>query len=155
MNKVKEFFWFCSGATPSLLKKCPTENSKYTGIGATILFTGIFAALSGGYALYTVFDAYFPAILFGLLWGAMIFNLDRYIVSSIKKEGRPLKEFRTAIPRIILAVLLAFVIAKPLEMKMFELKQNDLQGRMNSNTTAIDRRSDHSMCTSHYRTRHA
>ena len=120
MNKVKEFFWFCSGATAALLKKCPTENSKYTGIGATVLFTGIFAALSGGYALYTVFDSYFPAILFGLLWGAMIFNLDRFIVSSIKKEGRPRKEFFTAIPRIILAVLLAFVISKPLEMKMFE-----------------------------------
>lgn len=120
MKKVKEFFWFCSGAAPLLLRKCPTENSKYTGIGATVLFTGIFAALSGGYALYTVFDSYFPAILFGLLWGAMIFNLDRYIVSSIKKEGSPWKEFRTAIPRIILALLLAFVISKPLEMKMFE-----------------------------------
>ena len=127
MDRLKEFFWFCSGATPTLLKKCPTENSKYTGIGATVLFTGIFAALSGGYALYTVFDSYFPAILFGLLWGAMIFNLDRYIVSSIKKEGRPFKEFRTAVPRIMLAVLLAFVIAKPLEMKMFE---TEIEGEM-------------------------
>ncbi len=124
MKSLKEFFWFCSGSSPELLHRCPTERSKYTGIGATVLFTGIFAALAGGYALYTVFDNWFPAVIFGLLWGAMIFNLDRYIVSSMKKEGNTLKEIRTAIPRIILAVLLAFVISKPLELKMFESEIN-------------------------------
>ena len=51
------FFWHCSGADMELLKKCPTESSKYVGIGATIFFTGLFAALSGAYALYTVFDS--------------------------------------------------------------------------------------------------
>ena len=120
MKSLKEFFWFCSGASPELLNRCPTENSKYTGIGATVLFTGIFAALSGGYALYTVFDNWVPAVIFGIIWGAMIFNLDRYIVSSMKKEGNIWKEIRTAIPRLILATLLAFVISKPLELKMFE-----------------------------------
>ncbi len=124
MKNIKEFFWFCSGASPELLNRCPTENSKYTGIGATVLFTGIFAALAAGYALYTVFDSYLPAIIFGAIWGAMIFNLDRYIVSSMRKEGNFWKELRTAIPRLILAVLLAFVISKPLELKMFESEIN-------------------------------
>ena len=124
MKSLKEFFWFCSGASPELLKRCPTENSKYTGIGATVLFTGIFAALAAGYALFTVFDSWLPAVIFGLIWGAMIFNLDRYIVSSMKKEDNIWKEIRTAIPRIILAVLLAFVISKPLELKMFESEIN-------------------------------
>lgn len=124
MNSLKEFFWFCSGSSPELLKRCPTESSKYVGIGATVLFTGVFAALAGGYALYTVFDHWLPAVLFGIIWGAMIFNLDRYIVSSMKKEGNTWKEIRTAIPRIILAVLLAFVISKPLELKMFEREIN-------------------------------
>ena len=50
----------------------------------------------------------------------MIFNLDRYIVSSMRKSGNFTKEFKTAIPRIILAVLISIVIAKPLEMKIFE-----------------------------------
>jgi hypothetical protein len=124
MNSLKEFFWFCSGASPELLKRCPTENSKYTGIGASVLFTGIFAALAAGYALFTVFDSWLPALIFGILWGAMIFNLDRYIVSSMKKEGNIWKEIHTAVPRIILAVLLAFVISKPLELKMFESEIN-------------------------------
>jgi hypothetical protein len=119
MQKITNFFWQCSGAELSLLQKCPTESSKYLGIGATIFFTGLFAAMSGAYALYTIFDSIFIAIIFGLIWGLMIFNLDRYIVSSMRKEGRFMKEFALAIPRILLAILISIVIAKPLELKVF------------------------------------
>ena len=124
MKKLKYFFWLCSGANRPLLEKCPTEGSKYVGIGGTIFFTGIFAALAGAYALYTVFENYIIASLFGIIWGLMIFNLDRYIVSSMRKEGNRTKEFYTALPRIILAVLISLVIAKPLEMKIFEKEIN-------------------------------
>lgn len=124
MNKLRNFLWLCSGANRALLEKSPTEHSKYAGIGATIFFTGIFAAIAGAYALYTVFDNYYTSILFGLVWGLMIFNLDRYIVSSMRKEGNKTREFYTAVPRIILAVLISLVIAKPLEMKIFEKEIN-------------------------------
>lgn len=124
MKKVKYFFWLCSGANRPLLKKCPTEGSKYVGIGGTIFFTGIFAALSGAYALFTVFENYWTATLFGIVWGLMIFNLDRYIVSSMRKVGNAKKEFYTALPRIILAVFISIVIAKPLELKVFEKEIN-------------------------------
>jgi hypothetical protein len=120
MQKITMFFWHCSGADLELLKRCPTESSKYVGIGATVFFTGLFAALSGAYALFTVFDSILISVLFGVVWGLMIFNLDRYIVSSMRKEGRPLREFTLAIPRILLAVLISIVIAKPLELKVFD-----------------------------------
>lgn len=120
MEKLKTFFWICSGAHVATLEKCPSESSKYVGIGATIFFTGVFAALAAGYALFTVFDNIWIASVFGLVWGLMIFNLDRYIVSSMRKSGNFSKEIKTAIPRIILAVLISIVIAKPLEMKIFE-----------------------------------
>jgi hypothetical protein len=120
MQKLISFFWFCSGADTEILKRCPTETAKYTGIGATVFFTGVFALLSASYALFTVFDNAFSAIAFGLIWGLMIFNLDRFIVSSMRKEGRPGREFAMAIPRLILAVLISVVIARPLELKIFE-----------------------------------
>ncbi|HZB15312.1 MAG TPA: DUF4407 domain-containing protein [Chryseolinea sp.] len=120
MQKITMFFWHCSGADVELLKKCPTESSKYVGIGATIFFTGLFAALSGAYALYTIFDSIISAVAFGLVWGLMIFNLDRYIVSSMRKEGKFAREFTLAIPRILLAVIISIVIAKPLELKVFD-----------------------------------
>ena len=124
MKRLKQFFWLCSGANRPLIEKCPTEGSKYAGIGATIFFTGIFASLAGAYALYTVFENYLIAAIFGLIWGLMIFNLDRYIVSSMRKEGNAKKEFYTALPRIVLALLISLVIAKPLEMKIFEKEIN-------------------------------
>lgn len=120
MEKLKHFFWLCSGVHIPLLKKCEVESSKYAGIGATIFFTGIFAALAGTYALYTVFDNAWVATAFGLVWGLMIFNLDRYIVSSMRKEGNTIRELKTALPRIILAILISLIIAKPLEMKIFD-----------------------------------
>ena len=120
MEKIKQFFWLCSGAHIPMLKKAASESSKYAGIGATIFFTGIFAALAGSYALYTVFDDPWIAAALGIVWGLTIFNLDRYIVSSMRKEGNTLHQIKTALPRIILAVLISIIIAKPLEMKIFE-----------------------------------
>ena len=124
MNRLKEFFWLCAGANKSILANCPSESSKYVGIGATIFFTGIFAALAGGYALYTIFDSVWIAAPFGIIWGLMIFNLDRFIVSSMRKNGESRQEWISAIPRIVLAIIISIVIAKPLELKIFEKEVN-------------------------------
>ncbi|MCI0751340.1 MAG: DUF4407 domain-containing protein [Flammeovirgaceae bacterium] len=120
MQRLIQFFLHCSGADLSILEKCPSEKSKYSGIGTTIFFTGLFAALAAAYALYTVFDSIWIGSLIGILWGLMIFNLDRYIVSSMRKNGNPYKEILTALPRLLLAIMISIVIAKPLELKIFE-----------------------------------
>ena len=119
MNQLQDFFLFCSGVENGLLKRAPIERNKFVGIGATIFFTGVFAFIACAYALYTVFESYVISIVFGLLWGLMIFNLDRYIVSTMKKKGRVLSDLGSAMPRLVLAVLIAVVIAKPLELKIF------------------------------------
>jgi hypothetical protein len=118
---MKKFFWWCAGADDTILEKCSkSEHIKYAGVGATVLFTGVLASISGGYALHTVFDFLPTAMAFGLLWGAVIFNLDRFIVSTIRKEGRFWKELLMVTPRIFLALVLAVVISKPLELKVFD-----------------------------------
>jgi hypothetical protein len=124
MKKVTRFFWFCSGAHIDTLKKYPIEHNKYVGIGATIFFTALFASLSGGYAMYFVFSgsafAVGFAILFGLIWGTAIFNMDRYIVSSINKEGSTNQQILQASPRILLAIMIGVVISRPIELKIFD-----------------------------------
>ncbi|MDB5145828.1 MAG: hypothetical protein JWQ66_4541 [Mucilaginibacter sp.] len=124
MKKITRFFWFCSGAHVGTLKKYPIEHNKYVGIGATIFFTALFASLSGGYAMYFVFNgspfAVVFAIFFGLLWGLAIFNMDRYIVSSINKEGTTNQQILQASPRILLAIMIGIVISRPLELKIFD-----------------------------------
>ena len=124
MGKIKEFLWFCSGAFFPLIKRSPSESNKYIGIGGAVLFTGLLAALSAGYALYTIFESVRIAMLFAILWGVLIFNLDRFIVSSMRKRDSLWFEWKLAIPRLALAVLLALVISKPLELKIFEKEIN-------------------------------
>jgi hypothetical protein len=120
MKTLQDFFLFCSGVEQSVLAQCPTDKNKYAGIGATVFFTGLLAFFSSGYALYTVFESYAMSAAFGLVWGLMIFNLDRYIVMSMKSQGKRWRDFLVAFPRLLMAVLLAVVISKPLELKIFE-----------------------------------
>lgn len=118
---ITRFLWFCSGANPDILEQCPrSEHIKFSGVGGTVFFTGLLASLSGGYAFYTVFESYVTAVLFGLLWGLIIFNLDRFIVSTIQKEGGLSRQFTLALPRLLLAIVLAVVISKPLELRIFQ-----------------------------------
>jgi hypothetical protein len=120
---INEVMWFCAGTNNEILRKCPTDHSKYFGIGGTILFTALMATMSGGYAFYTAFHNPTSAIFFGLFWGAMIFNLDRYIVNTIYTDGTvkiTKGEILAGLPRIIIAIFLGIVISLPLELKLFE-----------------------------------
>ena len=122
---LKQFFIVCSGADRDLLEGCSEgEQTKYVGIGATVFFTAVMAFLASAYALFTVFDSIYPALAFGFVWSLLIFNLDRFIVSTIKKRDRFFDEFLQATPRILLAVIIAIVISKPLEIKIFEKEIN-------------------------------
>jgi hypothetical protein len=124
---LKNFFILCSGVDQDIVQSCSNgEQNKYAGIGATVFFTAIMAFIASSYALFTVFDNYYLAVFFGLVWGLLIFNLDRFIVSTIKKRDNFKSEFIQATPRIILAVIIAIVISKPLEIKIFEKEINTL-----------------------------
>jgi hypothetical protein len=154
MDKIKNFFLLCSGVDTTLLSHAKTDEIKHAGIGATIFFTGVFAFLASFYALYTVFFNLWASLLFGLLWGLMIFNLDRYIVSSMRKKENLFRNITMSLPRIILAVIISIVIAKPLELKIFEseinaelismqqetrkLHEDKLKSRYESDITKID-----------------
>lgn len=154
MNKpslIQRFFLLCSGANKQIIYQCPTEWNKYSGIGATIFFTGILASISGGYALYTIFrdteHALIYAILFGILWGFVILNLDRFIVSSIKKEGNFRRELLFSLPRFILAIIISVVIAKPLEVRLFDSRiqqqiLEDKRSKLEEEKLAIDKLND-------------
>lgn len=130
-NKVKwggiinEFLWLCAGVNREIIRQCPTDYAKYAGTGGTILFTALMAMLSGGYAISTVFTnaGLIIWIIFGILWGLLIFNLDRLIVNTMYSDGKPTiswKEFMSGLPRIIMAIFLGFVISTPLELKIYE-----------------------------------
>lgn len=117
----RNFLWWCSGAQQDLLKQFPSEHSKYAGIGGVVLATFILAAMAGGYAVYSVFGNWIWTILFAVIWGLIIFNFDRFLVSTMRKYGVSKgQQVRMAVPRLLLALLIGITIARPLELKIFE-----------------------------------
>jgi hypothetical protein len=135
-SQISRAFYWSSGADLDILDQVPTEKSKYFGIGGTIIFTALMASFAGGYAFFTAFKDPQLSIFFGLFWGALIFNLDRYIVSTFGvgdgKKTISRQEFAEATPRIVMAVVLGFVIATPLELKLFEREINAEISRENA-----------------------
>ncbi len=160
---VTRFPWSCAGADASLLVRCPHSDSvKFQGVGGIVLATAVLAFASGSYAFYTVFEPrtgmalgrgiHWPTVgmaaVAGLIWGLVIFNIDRFIVSSTGKgdgtERISWPELRQAIPRLFMAILLGVCISKPLEIRILkpeidaqlELEQNEYLARLNAQTEA-------------------
>lgn len=121
------FLLFCSGVSRSVLDKCPdTEKIKHVSIGASVLFTGILAMLSSYFAFSLIFVDSYLNFLLAFFWGMIIFNLDRYIIATLRKKGDFWKEVVQISPRLVLSTLIALVVAKPLELQIFksEIDQN-------------------------------
>lgn len=119
------FLWWCAGAHIPTLRKFSTEHPKYNTLGGVLLATFVLAALSSGYAFFTIFGSTGWAISFALIWGLIIFNFDRFMVASIRKYGMSQgRQIRVALPRIVLAILIGITIARPLELKLFEKEIN-------------------------------
>lgn len=158
------FLWFCAGADASLLVHCPhSDRVKYQGIGGIVLATAVLAFTSGSYAFYTVFspkdqtalsqDVHLPTVLqslaAGFVWALIIFNIDRFIVSSTGKgDGSDTitwTQLSKALPRIIMAVIIGVCISAPLEIRVLkpeidaqlELEQNEYLGRLNAHSDRL------------------
>lgn len=135
---VMRFLWKCAGGDRYLLERATySDQIKYMCLGGIVFATGAMAGLAGGYAFYTIFETrgsaiensidlntVFLAIFFGIIWGLMIFNIDRFIVTSTGKgdgtEAITIGELKSAFPRIIMGVIIAMTISKPVEIRMFK-----------------------------------
>lgn len=95
------------------------------------------AGIAGGYAFYTIFAPHseefikavhvptaIMSIIGGFFWGLMIFNIDRFIVTSTGTgdgtESITWNEFKSALPRLVMGAIIAVTISKPVEIRMFQ-----------------------------------
>lgn len=128
----KKFTWWCAGADRDLLTMCPSDHSKYVGVGTVILFTALMAWFSSFIAMRLVFGVASEGIwnlgslgaaIFALFWGSMIFFLDRFITNTMYSDGKVTiskQEFFNGLPRITIAIFLGIVISAPLELIIFD-----------------------------------
>lgn len=151
-GKVIQLLWKAAGADQYILKKSTySDHIKYACLGGIVVATGVLAAIAGGYAFYTIFSpkgealdeirfvgeaaadpTHIPtalmSVIFGFVWGLIIFNIDRFIVTSTGKgdgtEAITRQELIGALPRIIMGVIIALTISKPVEIRMFKSEIN-------------------------------
>jgi hypothetical protein len=140
-QKIEDVFVWSSGANKDILSAVPMEKNKYFGIGGTIIFTALMASFAGGYAFFTAFKSVYLSVPFGIFWGMLIFNLDRYIVASFGvgdgKKTISKQEWIEAAPRLAMAIVLGFVISTPLELKLFE---KEINAEINTKISAVQNR---------------
>ncbi len=141
--RVENFLYFSAGADRNLLEQSPySDRVKIQGIGGVVATTGGLAFLSGSYAFYTIFSpkagylsgetsdqatVLWPiavALFFGLVWALIIYNLDRFIVAASGSgdgtDEMTWKEWKTAVPRLLLAIAIGLVLAVPLELRIMK-----------------------------------
>jgi len=153
-SRIMRFLWKCAGGDRYLLERATySDQIKYMCLGGIVFATGAMAALAGGYAFYTIFSpktsdvinktntviknidqvpidttTVVLSIIFGIIWGLIIFNIDRFIVTSTGKGDGTEKitkdEIKSAIPRIIMGMIIAITISKPIEIRMFQTEIN-------------------------------
>lgn len=135
---IRSFLIRCSGANPDILKKCPIHESMIkAGIGGIILGTSALAFLSGGYGLYMVFKAPWVACGFGLLWALIIFNIDRYVIMTMK-SGAFWTRFQSCLPRLLLGMVIGLVISEPLKLELFRSEiEEELDSGLREKTAQV------------------
>ena len=119
---LQRFLIWCVACDIELLKSCDqTLHIKYRILGGLVLTPAILACISGGYFVYTIFNSYNIALVFGLLWAMIILNFDRYLIITLKKTSSPIKDlFSVSVMlRMILAGFISYVIAQPLVLALF------------------------------------
>lgn len=133
MNSLQSILISCSAAVEDIITRpqCRADAKRHAMVGALVLLTACFAFFSGGFAVYTGFQSVPLSIVLGLAWAVMIFTIDRFIVSGIRKadvQGMTApqrwkayaREWGNALPRFVLAGVISLVIVTPLELKFFE-----------------------------------
>lgn len=126
-GKIMKFMWWCSGADEQILGYSSyADHIKFFCLGAVVLSTGVMAFISMGFAIQEIFHNPIASLIVGIIWSLIIFNLDRFIVSSTGKgdgtENISRQEWKNAIPRLVMASILGLTISAPLETKLFDIE---------------------------------
>ncbi|GAA5146580.1 hypothetical protein GCM10025768_05380 [Microbacterium pseudoresistens] len=108
------------GADGHILDRVPTEQPRFVQMFFVLAGTALVSALSMLFALTTgVQVLVWLAIPISLVWAALIFNLDRFLTSTMSSTRSIWRLIGLAIPRVIMAALIGFVVAEPVVLQVF------------------------------------
>lgn len=108
-----------AGVDEGVLDQVPLERTRYVGLGGVVLGTAVVAAISMWFALSQVLGgSHIGLIVPTAIWMLIVLNLDRWLISTV--TGIWQRKLLMLVPRLLVAVVLGFVIAEPLVLRVFE-----------------------------------
>ena len=122
-----------AGVNPAHVELVP-DRARYTSMGAIVVLTATAATASLTMALTLVFSGHgwIRFLPVGMLWGAFVFNFDRWIVSSVDygplaatettrsaHASRSMSKIAQFLVRLTMAALVGLVISEPIILAIF------------------------------------
>ena len=120
IRATQRILWWCSGANISLLSECKSDWQKFYTIGLSVISSGFIAALSFIVVGDILFKNIYLTLILGIISGAIIFNLNRFIASTFPTQKKAIKNLVFILPRILLAVNISLTISFPLQLILFK-----------------------------------
>jgi hypothetical protein len=138
MKRISDFLAWLGGADKSSLAKVPQERGKFVQMACVLLTTSSIAMVSMIFAMHDgVKVPLAGAIIFGLFWGLIILNLDRFLVLSMGSTRDLRRLIWILVPRLLLAIVVSLVIATPLTLRIFESDINVSLRSANQNESTL------------------
>ncbi|MFK4836587.1 DUF4407 domain-containing protein [Microbacterium sp. ZW T2_14] len=133
------------GADGSVLDEVPTETPRFVQMFFVLAGTALVSAISMMFALMTgVRVATWVAVPLAIVWALIIFNLDRFLTSTMRSTRNVWRLIGLAIPRVIMAAIIGIVVAEPLVLQVFH---NDIAREVTA-TNLVQAQSDQDAVTS-------
>lgn len=127
------------GADGSVLDEVPTETPRFVQMFFVIAGTALVSAISMYFALVTgVRVIAWAAVPLAIVWALIIFNLDRFLTSTMRSTTKIGRLIALAIPRVIMAAIIGVVVAEPLVLQVFH---NDIAREVTA-TNLVQAQSD-------------
>ena len=132
------------GADGSVLEHVPTETPRFVQMFFVIAGTALISAISMYFALTTgVRIVAWGALPLAIVWALIIFNLDRFLTSTMRSTHSVGRLIGLAIPRVIMAAVIGIVVAEPLVLQVFH---NDIAREVTA-TNLVQAQSDQDAVT--------
>jgi len=145
-SNLQKAFWVVSGNEVWIIKECTTTYNYYTSQGLILFMTFLFASFCGAFAGTAFGNNWAITLLFGLIWGFLVYSIDRMMVQSIDKvhvEQLTVKKkfWVYFFPRLFLGILLAIFMSSPLDHYLFKEQIAD-QMQKNADATWMQYQND-------------
>ena len=141
--RPRGWFWrrlaILGGADGTILDRVPSEQPRFVQMFFVLAGTALVSALSMLFALTTgVQVLVWIAAPLAVVWALLIFNLDRFLTSTMRSTRNVWRLLGLAIPRVLMAAIIGFVVAEPIVLQAFH---NDIAREVTA-TNLVQAQSD-------------